>query len=56
MKVKILSSCSKGNCYLLSTPTGSLLLEAGIPIKQIQQGLNFDLSSVVGALITHQHL
>ncbi len=56
MKLKVLASGSKGNCYLLSTPTGSLLIEAGIPWKQIQKGLDFDIRQVVAALISHEHL
>lgn len=56
MKLKVLASGSKGNCYILESPTGSLLIEAGIPWKQIQKGLNFDLRQVVAALISHEHL
>jgi len=55
MKVKVLGSSSSGNCYILSTPTGSLLLDCGLPWRQIQQGLNFDIGKVVGALISHEH-
>ncbi|HHX63154.1 MAG TPA: MBL fold metallo-hydrolase [Epulopiscium sp.] len=55
MKLKVLGSSSKGNCYILESPTGSLLLEVGIPWKEIQQGLDYDLSKVVGALVTHEH-
>lgn len=55
MKLKVLASGSKGNCYLLQSPTGSLLLEAGIPLREIKKGLNFDLSGVLGCLVTHAH-
>ena len=55
MKLKVLDSSSKGNCYLIESPTGSLLLECGLPWREIQKGLNFDLSNVVGCLVTHEH-
>lgn len=55
MILKVLASSSKGNCYVLESPTGSLLIEAGIPWKQILLGLNYDISKVVGCLITHEH-
>lgn len=55
MKLKILASGSKGNCYILETPTGSLLIEAGIPWREILQGLNYDISKVLGCLISHEH-
>ena len=55
MKLKVLGSSSRGNCYILSTSTGSLLLECGLPWKPIQKGLNFDLSNIKGCLVTHSH-
>lgn len=55
MKLKVLASGSSGNCYVLETPTGSLLIEAGIPWKTIQKGLNFDLSNVLACLVSHEH-
>ena len=56
MKLKVLGSSSKGNCYLLQTPTGTLILDAGIRFKEIKKALDFDLSSVRGCLVTHSHM
>lgn len=56
MNLKILGSSSKGNCYILSSPTGSLIIEVGLPIKSIQRGLNYNISNIVGAIGTHSHL
>lgn len=55
MKLKCLASGSSGNCYLLSTENETLILDCGIPIKDIKIGLNFDLSKVVGVICTHNH-
>ena len=55
MDIKILASGSKGNCYKLSDGETSLLLECGIPIKKIKEGLGFKLSSIDACLITHEH-
>jgi len=55
MKFRVLASGSKGNSYILTSPTGSLLLEAGIPFKEIQKGLDFNLSDVLACLVTHEH-
>lgn len=55
MKLKVLASGSKGNCYILESPTGSLLIESGIPWKEILKGLDYDISKVVGCLISHEH-
>ena len=55
MKLKVLGSSSHGNCYILSTPTGSLILDVGLQWRVIQKGLGFDLSKVVGVVLSHEH-
>jgi phosphoribosyl 1,2-cyclic phosphodiesterase len=55
MKLKVLGSSSKGNSYILSSPTGSLLIECGLPFKEIQKGLDFNLSNVQACLVSHEH-
>lgn len=56
MKLKVLASGSKGNCYILESPTGTLIIECGVKYKDILQGLSFNLSEAVGCLISHAHL
>lgn len=55
MKLRVLGSSSKGNCYILETDTGKLILDCGIEYKEIQKACNFDFSDVRGCLITHEH-
>lgn len=55
MKLKVLASGSKGNCYLLQSEDETLILECGIRYKDILKGLNFNLSNIVGCLISHEH-
>lgn len=55
MNLKILGSSSHGNCYILRAGNETLLLDCGVPFKEIQKALGFDLSSVVGCLATHEH-
>ena len=56
MKLHILGSDSSGNCYLLISDSGKvLIIEAGLPLKEIKQALNFDLSNVIGCIVTHRH-
>lgn len=48
---------STGNNYYIKADNGQiLLLDAGIPINEIKQGINFDIGNVVGCLVTHSHL
>lgn len=55
LKLKTLGSGSSGNCYLLSTENESLILDAGLPIKEIKKGLGFDLGGISGVVVTHSH-
>ncbi|KOA94259.1 MBL fold metallo-hydrolase [Clostridium botulinum] len=55
MKLKVLGSGSSGNCYLLQNEKESLIIECGLPYKTILKGLNFDLSNIVGCLVSHEH-
>lgn len=56
MKLKCLGSSSAGNCYLLTSNSGeTLILDCGIPIKEIKKGLNWNVKGVVGAICTHRH-
>lgn len=56
MLLKVLASGSSGNSYILESPTGKLIIEAGITYKEILQGLQFKLGEVVGCLLSHSHL
>jgi phosphoribosyl 1,2-cyclic phosphodiesterase len=57
MKLTCLGSSSAGNCYLLTSNSGeTLILDCGIPIKEIKKGLNWNIKDVVGVLCTHKHL
>lgn len=55
MDIQILASSSAGNCYRISDHNTSLLIECGIPIQKIKQGLNFRLSDIDGCLVSHSH-
>jgi phosphoribosyl 1,2-cyclic phosphodiesterase len=55
MDIRVLASGSAGNCYCVSDGSTSLLLECGLSIKQIRQGLGFGLTEVAACLVTHEH-
>lgn len=57
MRLKCLGSSSAGNCYTLTSDGGeTLILDCGIPIKEIKKGLDWNIKDVVGVLCTHKHL
>lgn len=56
MKLKCIATGSTGNCYLLTSNSGeTLILDCGIPIKEIKKGLNWNITGIVGAICTHRH-
>ena len=56
MVLKIISSGSVGNCYLLDAGDEVLIVECGVPFKQIKRALCFDISKIVGAIVSHRHM
>lgn len=55
MQLRCLGSSSSGNCYLLENDRECLVLEAGIPLKEVKKALDFNISKIVGLLVTHEH-
>ena len=56
MTLKCLGSSSAGNCYLLTSNSGeTLILDCGIPIKEIKKGLNWNIRNVIGCIVSHVH-
>lgn len=55
IEITALASSSKGNCYRVTDGRTPLLLECGINYRDIQKGLQFQMSQVAGCLITHEH-
>jgi len=55
MNIKTIASSSAGCCYLIESGGEQLLIECGISLKKIREALDFDLSKVVGCLVSHEH-
>ena len=55
MDLKVLGSSSKGNCYILDNGSEALMIEAGVDFRKVKRALGYDLSRLVGCVITHEH-
>lgn len=55
LNIEILGSSSKGNCYIIRTADEVLLLECGLYYNIIMQALDYNISNVIGCLISHEH-
>lgn len=55
MDIRVLASSSRGNCYHVSDGSTPLLLECGIKFAEIRKGVGFQVSTLGGCLVTHEH-
>lgn len=55
MKIKCISSGSKGNAYLVDDGVSTLLVECGVKFDRIKKATNYSISSLAGCLISHEH-
>lgn len=55
MKVSVANSGSDGNGYAVKTSTGILLIEAGVPAKEMLQTIEYKTADVNGCIVSHMH-
>jgi len=56
MDIKVFASGSSGNAYQISDGDTTLLLDAGIPFREIQKGCAYKVRQIDGCFVTHAHL
>lgn len=55
MRIKILATGSKGNCYYVSDGVTGLLIECGIRYTDIMRGLNYNVGNIGAVIVSHAH-
>lgn len=55
MRLKCLGSGSSGNCYILENETEALVIEAGLPLKEVKRALGFNVKKIKAVIISHIH-
>jgi phosphoribosyl 1,2-cyclic phosphodiesterase len=55
MILHCIGSSSKGNCYILSNEKEALIIEAGLPLMEVKKALDFNISKIVGVIVSHEH-
>ena len=56
MKIKVLGSGSKGNSTLVETTSCNILIDAGLPLKNIEKRIKNTLPKIDILIITHTHV
>ena len=55
MKLIVIGSSSKGNCYILDNGKDCLVIEAGMPLAKVLPNIDFDVKRINGCIISHEH-
>lgn len=55
IEITSFASSSRANAYYITDGRTSLLIEAGVRFKDLQRAMKFNLSSLAGCLVTHEH-
>ena len=55
MQIEVLGSSSAGNAYLISDNSSSILLECGLPLRDMQIKSDFRIAQADACLISHFH-
>lgn len=56
MILRTIATGSSGNCHALINGKEILLLDLGVSAKDIKREIDYRISDVVGAVVTHNHL
>jgi len=55
LRARVLASSSAGNATVLEDGDRRILLDAGLPYREIQRALEHRVSSLDTVLVTHEH-
>lgn len=55
IKIEILASGSTGNAYRITEGKRAILIDPGVPYKQLQALCNYKLSEIDSVLVSHEH-
>lgn len=55
MKLIVAGSGSSGNSYILTNGKEALILDCGLPFREIKKALSFQVRQIVGVIVTHEH-
>lgn len=55
MKLKVIGSGSKGNCYLLHNDEEALVIECGCQFSKVREEIRGMGIKIVGTLVSHEH-
>lgn len=55
MKLRVIGTGSKGNCYILETDGELYMFDCGISEKDVLRAIDFNINAVKAVFVTHKH-
>lgn len=55
LTLTVLGSSSKGNGYIVESESSALLIECGVPFIEVKKAMDFNISKIAGAILSHSH-
>ncbi|HQG58653.1 MAG TPA: MBL fold metallo-hydrolase [bacterium] len=55
MKLNVLASGSRANCYIIENDSEALIIECGVSFNKVKEAMNFNISKIIGCLVSHEH-
>jgi phosphoribosyl 1,2-cyclic phosphodiesterase len=55
MELTVVGSSSDGNGYVLQNDDEALIIECGRPFSEIKKAVGYNVSKIVGAVVSHEH-
>lgn len=55
MRLTVVGSSSRGNCYILQNKHEALIIEAGCSMSDILCAIDYDTSKVAACIVSHEH-
>lgn len=55
MFIKVLGSGSSGNGYIIGNEQEQIIIECGMPFRDVEKAMNGNVSNIKGVLVSHSH-
>jgi len=55
MEINPLASSSSGNCYIVGDSGSKIMIDCGIPLREIRIKGDFKVHEIQGCLLSHEH-
>jgi phosphoribosyl 1,2-cyclic phosphodiesterase len=55
MRLRVIATGSRGNCYVLYNESEKLIIDLGVDFNLFKKEIDFSLNNISGVLLSHAH-